>query len=248
MALRKVTKLLVVHVTATRPSLDIGAAEVRAMHLALGWSDIGYNEIIRRDGQLENGRGVGAVGAHVAGFNSIAYGISLVGGLDAYGRPEHNATAAQMETLQRRLGEVGALYPGAGVCGHRDLSPDRNGNGVIEAAEHIKACPCFDAIPWAASVGLPAADIKGNWGEVFTVPAANDASETKVAGPDARLIYLQKLLARAGLQFGPIDGIVGDKTAAALRLYQGWHDLPQSGAFDPATVKALRAAFEKGAA
>jgi hypothetical protein len=30
------------------------------------------------------------------------------------------------------------------VCGHRDLSPDLNGNGEIEPEEWIKQCPCFD--------------------------------------------------------------------------------------------------------
>ena len=28
--------------------------------------------------------------------------------------------------------------------GHRDLSPDLNGNGEIEPEEWIKACPCFE--------------------------------------------------------------------------------------------------------
>jgi hypothetical protein len=248
MALRKVTTLLVVHVTATPPSRDIGVAEVRKVHLAQGWSDIGYNDLIRRSGALEEGRGVGAIGAHVAGFNSIAYGISMVGGVNAAGQPENNATPQQMATLERRLREVAAMYPGAGVCGHRDLSPDRNGNGIIEPGEWLKACPCFDAIPWAASKGLPVADIKGVWGEVFSIPAANDAASTKVAGPDARLVYLQKLLAMSGMQFGPIDGIVGERTAAAIRLYQEFHGLPESGTFDAATVALLRNTFEKAAA
>jgi N-acetylmuramoyl-L-alanine amidase len=30
------------------------------------------------------------------------------------------------------------------VCGHRDLSPDLNGDGEIEPEEWIKACPCFE--------------------------------------------------------------------------------------------------------
>ncbi len=31
------------------------------------------------------------------------------------------------------------------VCGHRDLSPDLDGDGEIEPEEWIKACPCFEA-------------------------------------------------------------------------------------------------------
>jgi hypothetical protein len=183
----------------------------------------------------------------VAGFNSVALGISLVGGIDRSGKPEHNATPEQMAGLEARLGALVGLYPDAKICGHRDLSPDRNGNGVIEPGEWIKACPCFDVIPWAASKGLPVADIKGSWGEIIAVPA-DDGGTVKVAGPDARLVYLQKLLARTGLQFGPIDGIVGNRTAEALRLYQEFNGLPQSGAFDDATVKLLRGTFEVKAA
>lgn len=245
MANRKATSLLVVHVTATPEGRDIGAKEVRAMHKAKGWSDIGYNELIRLDGTLEQGRGVNAVGAHVAGFNSISYGISLVGGLGQGGKPANTATHAQMVTLERRLREVSALFPKAGVCGHRDLSPDKDGDGIIEPSEHIKACPCFDAIPWAASVGLRGADIRGVWGETFVIPAASgSANTTAVAGPDARVVYLQKLLAMTGLTFGPIDGILGAKTKKAIVIYQDLYGLPKTGEFDVTTVARLRATFE----
>lgn len=166
---RKATRLLVVHVTATPAGRDIGVKEVRAMHKAKGWPDIGYNESIRLDGTLDT------IGAHVAGFNSIGYGIALVGGLDAAGRPANTATSAQMEALELTLRQRAAKYPGAGVCGHRDLSPDRDGDGVIEPSEHIKACPCFDAIPGAASLGLPTADIRGVWVDAQIIPASGGA-------------------------------------------------------------------------
>ena len=32
----------------------------------------------------------------------------------------------------------------ARICGHRDLSPDRNGDGVVEPEEWVKECPCFE--------------------------------------------------------------------------------------------------------
>jgi N-acetylmuramoyl-L-alanine amidase len=34
-------------------------------------------------------------------------------------------------------------YPEARVVGHRDLSPDINGNGEVEPIEWTKECPCF---------------------------------------------------------------------------------------------------------
>jgi N-acetylmuramoyl-L-alanine amidase len=56
---------LVIHTAATRPSMDIGAKEIRRWHKAKGWSDIGYHYVIRRDGRVEKGRPDARVGAHV---------------------------------------------------------------------------------------------------------------------------------------------------------------------------------------
>lgn len=37
------------------------------------------------------------------------------------------------------------VFPGVKqVLGHRDTSPDLNGDGVISPNEYMKACPCFD--------------------------------------------------------------------------------------------------------
>ena len=42
------------------------------------------------------------------------------------------------------VGQLQEKFPGCRVCGHRDLSPDLNGNGEIEPEEWIKQCPCFE--------------------------------------------------------------------------------------------------------
>lgn len=63
MAARQQTTLGVVHVTVTPPGWDRGAAGIRAIHKAQGWSDIGYSEIINPDGRPEMGRGKMAIGA-----------------------------------------------------------------------------------------------------------------------------------------------------------------------------------------
>ena len=38
------------------------------------------------------------------------------------------------------------MYPKAKVMGHREFSPDKNGDGEIEPQEWIKACPSFDVL------------------------------------------------------------------------------------------------------
>jgi N-acetyl-anhydromuramyl-L-alanine amidase AmpD len=231
---RKTTKFIVVHVTATPPSRSYGMAELTRDHKARGFSGPGYQYLIRRNGAVETGRPEAEAGAHVRGFNSVSIGISLEGGVDARGKAEDNRTDAQNHALVALIKDLLTRYPDAKVCGHRDLSPDRDGDGVIEPHEYLKECPCFDAIPWAQANGLPAASIKGTW-EV-SAPQRN---------PDARTVYLQKLLKRSGYEFGPVDGIMGPKTRAALRRYQAAAGLPESGLFDEKTVHKLRTAHEQ---
>ncbi|KQS90284.1 hypothetical protein ASG50_07445 [Rhizobium sp. Leaf386] len=124
------------------------------------------------------------------------------------------------------------------------MSPDKNGNGVIEPFEHMKACPTFDVIPWAAERGLPVAEIKGTWKPIVLEPE----SAPVLDGPDTRTAYLQRLLTRGGYVLGPIDGIVGKKTRAAIKAFQFASGLDQTGEFDTPTVARLRSIFETTAA
>ncbi|WP_263264296.1 N-acetylmuramoyl-L-alanine amidase [Pseudomonas sp. RIT-PI-S] len=148
---RSRTDWLIVHCSATRASATVRAADIRRWHLAQGWADIGYHYVICRDGTLETGRPEGAVGSHVRGFNQASVGICLVGGLDPNGKPENNFTSEQFACLHTLLGDLKGRYPGAQIRGHRDFSPDRNGDGKITPNEFIKACPCFDVTQWLAS-------------------------------------------------------------------------------------------------
>lgn len=141
------TKHIVVHCSATRPSQDIGAAEIRKWHKAQGWEDIGYHYVIRRDGKVERGRALDAVGAHVAGHNSTTVGVCMVGGVDQkdFTKPVNNFTKPQWAALKQVCADLVARYPDATILGHRDFP------------KVAKACPCFDARDWAIRQGLPAA-------------------------------------------------------------------------------------------
>jgi hypothetical protein len=52
------------------------------------------------------------------------------------------------------------------VCGHRDLSPDLNGNGEIEPEEWIKQCPCFDTGYLNTEEAENAKNAEGTWKEI----------------------------------------------------------------------------------
>ena len=76
--------------------------------------------------------------------NSI--GVAYVGGVAKDGKtPKDTRTPAQRRALADLLRKLKKQFPNAKVCGHRDLSPDKNHDGPIQPSEWVKACPCFDA-------------------------------------------------------------------------------------------------------
>lgn len=139
---------LIIHCSATRPDLDIGAAQIRAMHRDKGWSDIGYHYVIRRDGRVELGRDLDKdgdideeTGAHAFGWNAESIGICLIGGADAQGRGQANFTREQMVALAAFLAAKREQYPAARVMGHRDTGAKKD-------------CPSFDVAHWLTTGAL----------------------------------------------------------------------------------------------
>jgi N-acetylmuramoyl-L-alanine amidase len=144
-------KRVFIHCTATREGQDIDAATIRNWHLQRGWSDIGYHFVIGIDGKVERGRPEAVAGSHVRGFNTGSIGVVYVGGLDAQGRSKDTRTPEQKAAMGALVRQLVAAYPGADVLGHRDASPDKDGDGVVEQHEWLKDCPCFDVRSWWAT-------------------------------------------------------------------------------------------------
>lgn len=101
---------------------------------------VGYHYVILTDGSIATGRHEDEVGAHAGGFNSKTIGICMIG-TDKFSDAQWASLAALVADLRER-------YPAAKVLGHRDLSPDLNGNGAIEPDEWTKTCPGFDVKTW----------------------------------------------------------------------------------------------------
>ena len=138
---RSKTNMVVVHCSATRADMDIGVAEIDKWHKDRGFYMIGYHDVIRRDGSVEQGRDIDEVGAHVKGHNSESVGVCMVGGYDKKNRPENNFTEAQFKSLRRLLRFYKVKYPKAIIVGHCELDDG-------------KPCPCFDVQSWLLNEGI----------------------------------------------------------------------------------------------
>lgn len=141
MPLRKRTDLIVIHCSATPPDMDIGAAEIRGWHKQKGWSDIGYHFVIRRNGEIENGRDVKEIGSHVAGHNWNTVSICMVGGIDDAAHAECNFTPAQWAALKETVHGLCKLFGRLPLRGHHDLYPGKD-------------CPSFNVKDWARENGF----------------------------------------------------------------------------------------------
>jgi hypothetical protein len=140
-------RLIVWHCSATRPDQNIGRAEIDAMHRAKKppWDGIGYHVVICRNGRIELGEELQRVGAHVLGRNYDSVAVVMIGGINVQGVAVANFTAAQWESAFVVQAFLRRIFPLAETLGHRDLSPDLDGDGIVEPQEFLKRCPCFDA-------------------------------------------------------------------------------------------------------
>ena len=142
---------IIIHCSATCAGQDFRAKDIDHIHKQRGFAQIGYNFIIDLDGTVENGRPLSIDGAHcnTKGFSEVSYnkhsiGICYIGGLDITGQPADTRTETQKNALRDLVAKLCKEYDIVELLGHRDTSPDLNGNGEVEPAEYIKACPCFD--------------------------------------------------------------------------------------------------------
>lgn len=158
-----IPKRITVHCSGSRKGRSMTMNELRSFHTSpkphgRGWSDIGYHFVIDLFGNVHTGRPITRQGAGVKGHNKDTVHICLIGGLDRNGKPAFTYSDRQMEALFKHILHLDDTYPSldlANTRGHRDYSPDRDGDGKIGPHEYIKQCPCFDVREWLAA-GLEA--------------------------------------------------------------------------------------------
>ena len=133
---RRITEIIV-HCTATPEGEEFSNAQIRASHLARGFSDIGYHYIIGLDGEIRPGRAEAVAGAHCTGHNAHSVGICYVGGCPPrsvkgwQNAGKDTRTPQQKAALVKMIKELKKKYPAATVHGHNEFAN--------------KACPSFNA-------------------------------------------------------------------------------------------------------
>ena len=124
---RRATNRIIIHHTGGA-DIDAYAEQIHQWHLNNGWSGIGYHFVIRKDGTIERGRPIWAVGSHAYGANSDSIGIHLSGEF-TYNTP----TEKQIESLALLIANLCEEYKipvdRKHIIGHREtMATDCPGN------------------------------------------------------------------------------------------------------------------------
>jgi len=180
--MKRTINAIVIHCAATPNGKAFTIADLDAMHKARGFKraaqavrnlnpelkHIGYHFVIELDGSIKSGRGLEEIGAHVQGNNARSIGICMVG-TDKFTQAQWMALRECLINLATKIlgrtimtaDSMLQSFANAGISikGHRDYSPDLNGNGRIERNEYIKTCPGFDVATWVKGGMMPILEV-----------------------------------------------------------------------------------------
>jgi N-acetylmuramoyl-L-alanine amidase len=145
-------KTIFIHCTAGYGNV----AAMKRFWKSLGWRSPGYHLVVKICGDIEIVQPFSLPTNGVKGMNANSIHISYIGGVDK----KNVNKAVDSRTPEQKAGLIKAIKLATDwivstggtktqlqIKGHRDASPDQNGDGVISSWERIKECPSFDAIP-----------------------------------------------------------------------------------------------------
>lgn len=158
----KNVKYIVEHCSAGYGSVE---AILNYHHNKLGWVNPGYHVIIDREGTSYYVHPFDETANGVRGFNHQCIHVCYIGGVEKgnYSRAKDTRTKKQKEKMLEVELDIMSWLVNNGkrdihedllICGHRDFSPDKNLNGMVDSRERIKECPSYDTIPdkkWLSS-------------------------------------------------------------------------------------------------
>jgi N-acetylmuramoyl-L-alanine amidase len=134
-------KFIVLHCSAGPQ--DQSTTDIKAYWAhKLGWKSYGYHYLINKNGSVEQLTDVSKPTNGVKGYNANSIHVCYKGGQGGV----DNRTFEQKATMLRLVTTLKKQFPKAVICGHRDFSPDSNGDGKITSIDWLKTCPNFNAI------------------------------------------------------------------------------------------------------
>lgn len=87
-----------IHCSVSKNGDKCDISVIKGWHLARGFKDVGYHLVIQPDGEVQNGRPLNHIGAHVEGANTNNIGICLIG-TDKFTEKQFKSLRNQLDAL-----------------------------------------------------------------------------------------------------------------------------------------------------
>lgn len=176
--MKRTIDAIVTHCAATPNGKNFTISDINLMHKARGFKRssqyarnfnpelkyVGYHFFICTNGDIQTGRHIEEIGAHVFGHNANTIGICMAG-TDKFTQAQwmslrtchiNLSSIIQNNTHATAEGALNAFKDmGIKLKGHRDYSPDLNHDGIIQSNEFIKVCPGFSVSEWIKGGMMP---------------------------------------------------------------------------------------------
>lgn len=120
----------ILHCAATPEGREHDVEDIRRWHLDRGFRDVGYHFVIKLNGEIEFGRPLNQVGAHVSGHNTGSIGTCYIGGLCEDMSVKDTRTLEQKQSMSFLVNYFKERFPGIATRGHNEFAN--------------RGCPSFD--------------------------------------------------------------------------------------------------------
>lgn len=145
-----------IHCTATPEGRDLSRKDIERMHIkGRGWKRVGYADLIKLDGAIENLIPYNEddvvdsweISNGAKGYNSECRHVAYVGGCKnkkkrgmRYYPPKDTRTNKQIQAMMSYVQKTIKNHPNIEVIGHNQVAN--------------KACPSFNVPEWLKSIGI----------------------------------------------------------------------------------------------
>lgn len=244
---RKSTKRIILH---HAEAVKCTADDIHKWHLNNGWAGIGYHFFVRKDGSIYRGRPEDTLGSHAKGANSDSIGICAEGSYMSEIMPE-----AQKQAIKELVAHLKSKYGITKIQRHKDVtSTDCPGtnfpfNEIVNGGPAPAPTPQPTPQPqttqsgddWVRRLQI---ELNAQFGAGLVVDGLrgpktlNACPQVKKGAKGNVTRLIQERLVSVGFNIST-DGIFGENTKNAVKVFQKNRGLTQDGIVGPNTWEWL---------
>ena len=242
---RKSTKRIILH---HAEAVKCTADDIHKWHLNNGWAGIGYHFFVRKDGSIYRGRPEDTLGSHAKGANSDSIGICAEGSYMSETMPE-----AQKQAIKELVAHLKSKYGITKIQRHKDITSTDcpgtnfpfneivNGGPAPAPTPQPTPAPKQNGDDWVRCLQE---ELNAQFGAGLVIDGLrgpktlNACPQVKKGAKGNVTRLIQERLNSVGFNIST-DGIFGENTKNAVKVFQKNRGLTEDGIVGPNTWEWL---------